>query len=412
LGGYEENKILVNKKFLCFHYKYLNSYNSEVKDQIMWALTNITCENIEFRNILFTSPILERIQVITYNALNHRDLNLLKICSNFLLFSLNYDKVTNEFSDILMKIAFILKDLILNTSGEIYSNSLWALLHIGNIQDKNIPQKLYKKLITKNPDMLIKILSIDFDNLKTELISTIRIIGNLLSIDDEEFIYYVLNFNIFSFFDKILSTEKNKKIKQEIIWATSNIIKQKSKLFIKNLVESNLYNRISQIANDYDPNLKKEAVLFIYEICINTHFNISTELIKKGTFRILTDLLEISSDHQIILNCLEAIDKILASGEFLKTVLKGNTIANKFEAVGGLECLEKFQLHMNIKIYEKAMDIIEKYFQSSYSENMLSLSSKHADINEDRDYEKNTHLMEYEEGRGIKNYSSFNYEMN
>ncbi len=378
-------------------------------------MTNITCENIEFRNTLLLSPILDKIRGITYNALNYNNLNLLKSCSNFLLFSLNHDRLTIDLYDAIMKIATILNSLILNTSGEIFSNSLWALMHLTNIEDTNLARTLYETLMAKNGEVLIKILSIDFDNSKTELVSTIRIIGNLLSLDNEEFIDYVLDFNIFSFFDKVLSTEKNKKIKHEVICATCNLIKEINKLFIKQLVESNLFNRILIIANEYDIKLKKEAVSFIYNICLNTNFNISTELVKKGTFRILIELLEITSDHQIILLSLHSIDKIIASGEFLKSVLKGNTIAKKFEAVGGCECLEKFQMHLNLKIYEKAMEILEKYFHASYGEHMLSsitLSSSKDNIDRNKDYEKFSQGMEYEESSGTNNYSSFNYEMN
>ncbi len=356
---------------LNFHCKFLNSQNEELIDQNIWLLTNIICENKDFRNIIFKTPIIDKICSIIYHYLNYNQTNLIKSSSNFLFYSLNHNSLSKDLNESIGKILPVIIRLILNTSGEIFSNSLWALMHLTSAEDKEyILTLLTSLLMQNNGEVLIKIFSLDFDNHKTELVSAIRIIGNLFSLDNEQFIYNLLDFGIFDFFDKILSTEKNKKIKHEILYAISNIISQNFKSQMKQLVESNLYNRILNICNEFDLKLKKDAIILIYNICTITYFNLSTELVKKGTFRMIIELCENTNDHEIILYSLYSIDKIIASGEFLKSVLKDNTIAKKFEACGGCDCLERFQSNPNIEIYHKSMEILEKYFES-YSDHML-----------------------------------------
>lgn len=371
MGGYEENKLLISEKFLSIHYKFLNSQSIDLLDQIIWLLTNIICENVEFRNIIFKTPIIEKIRNITYNSLNFNQANLLKSTSNFLYYSLNYSSLSKELNESLSKILPIIIRLIMNSKGEIFTNSLWALVHISNAEDKEYIKDLFNKFIFQNNgELFIKILSLDFESSKMELILVIRIFANLLSLEDEEFLNNLLELNILAFFDKTLISEKNKKIKHEILLAISNLIKDSNISQIKQLLESNLYNSILGIANDYDIKLKKDAIILIFTICNLSNFNLSTELVKRGTFRMVIELLENTSDHQIILYCLYSIDRIIATGEFLKSVLKDNTIAKKFEACGGCDCLEKFQSNLNMDIYAKAMEILEKYFET-YSEHML-----------------------------------------
>lgn len=94
-------------------------------------------------------------------------------------------------------------------------------------------------------------------------------------------------------------------------------------------------------------------------------------LVKQDCIKPLCDLLT-SSDSQIVMLCLEALEKILKVGEVCNgghgdgiyqcSQTNVNPHAQLIEEAEGLEKIEGLQCHENIDIYDTAVKILETYW--------------------------------------------------
>ncbi len=82
------------------------------------------------------------------------------------------------------------------------------------------------------------------------------------------------------------------------------------------------------------------------------------DLVKQGTLEALTYLLA-GSDIQILSVILEAVDHILGA----QWEKEENNPVTQFESIGGLKKLEALQLHPNGEIYQKTVNLMDKYYQ-------------------------------------------------
>ena len=88
-------------------------------------------------------------------------------------------------------------------------------------------------------------------------------------------------------------------------------------------------------------------------------------LVSQGCIPPLCDLLTVM-DPKIVQLALTGLENILRFGDqdAAKTDASGNPYANAIEECYGLDKIEFLQSHENMEIYQKAFDIIEKYFSA------------------------------------------------
>jgi hypothetical protein len=87
-------------------------------------------------------------------------------------------------------------------------------------------------------------------------------------------------------------------------------------------------------------------------------------------------LLTAKTDSKIIIVALEAVKHILHAGKSDGSSKFGGSVnpyADMVEDVEGLDRIEMLQEHSNQKVYDKALDIIEKYFSEEENENFGGL---------------------------------------
>ena len=144
---------------------------------------------------------------------------------------------------------------------------------------------------------------------------------------------------------------------------------------MKQVIESNIFHQLILATEDYDFNVKKEAVIAIMNICLSSSLSLSTTLINKGVFRILIELIETKGDNLLVDMALTSIDCLLQTGIAFKSVNGVNAMCKKFAAEGGVSALENLQSHSNNVIYKKGMSILGKYFDSNGDDVKLTESS-------------------------------------
>lgn len=88
-------------------------------------------------------------------------------------------------------------------------------------------------------------------------------------------------------------------------------------------------------------------------------------LVKQGCMKPLCDLL-LCSDPRIVTLCLEGLDNILKVGEADNALSKNGSGVNMYtemiEECDGSEKIENLQSHENNEIYNKAVNMLERYW--------------------------------------------------
>ena len=169
--------------------------------------------------------------------------------------------------------------------------------------------------------------------------------------------------------------------RKEACWAISNVAAGTAAQ-VDRVVQSPLLAAvIDRLAND-EFDVKKEAAWVVANILhsfssepTSTHAaNRAAALVQLGAIPPMVQMLEVN-DAAMQKLMLEAIGTLLAAGELLGKV-KGNTdnpFLVPFDEADGVDKLEALQEHHNEEVYQKAVDLLEKYFgeDGDEDENLL-----------------------------------------
>lgn len=344
-------------------------------------LRNVVSDHVSLRDSFLKSQLMDDILELINISLQAKKISTIKT-SLFLLYDcLKHENINLEdvkLVNSIYKMFPIFENLIFINDDEVFICCLFSLKIISSVEDPTNQLKIQKMFLQNDGEIINLLLAINYNECKFELLETIRILGNLLSVEDNNFIDNLLEYDILKFFKSVFDNEKSKKMRRETIWAISNITGGSYK-HIKTIVDSDLFEEIIKMTSDYDFSTRKEAVYALFNMCVDISLSLGTELVKKGIFEVFIKVIEKNVDNSIIELALESIDKILNTGEPLREIAGFNSMAKKFDEVGGINCLEQLQKHPNQKIYEKTLNILDKYYETKdVDHNVLDLDNQSA----------------------------------
>ena len=117
-----------------------------------------------------------------------------------------------------------------------------------------------------------------------------------------------------------------------------------------------------QMACDDKWEVRREAIWFVANIfTTGTDYHLRS-LVQKEGFSAIATALDVK-DAKIVDVALEATDKILDVG--LKLNLNYSHV---FDEYGGLDKLEELQQHPSEQVYERSVEILDKYFETEEEE--------------------------------------------
>lgn len=333
----------------------LSSPHPEVRDQSAWCLGNVAGDSSDLRDIVLKNggmePLLANIQ-------QPANTPLLRNCTWTLS---NFCRGKPQPSlDIIGSAIPILANLLKNSSDqETIVDATWALSYISDGDDKRI-QAVVSQGVTP---ILVNMLK---SNQNHFVVPALRTLGNIASGNDQQ-TQAVLDAGVLPALVPLIDHTKTN-VRKETCWMISNIaagsFSQMSSLF--NISEL-LPRVIGQLSSSAEWNVRKEAVWVVSNIATSGNENQIMRLVEFGVLPCLCEMLGVG-DPKILMITMEALESILKSGDSSD----GNIYAKVMDEAGGIDGLEKLQEHENIKIYEKAVSIIEKFFgaEDEESENL------------------------------------------
>jgi len=134
--------------------------------------------------------------------------------------------------------------------------------------------------------------------------------------------------------------------------------------------EEKLFPRLVQYMKGPDFELRREAAWGLSNATSSGSGDQIRNLVEEGIIEPMCELLS-SSDPKLIMVALDALDNILKNGEREAKDKTGiNPYTHKVEACGGLDKIESLQMNGNATVYEKAVSVLENYFNAEDDQNV------------------------------------------
>ncbi|KAL8516915.1 hypothetical protein ACS0TY_015240 [Phlomoides rotata] len=259
-----------------------------------------------------------------------------------------------------------LQDLVHSNDEEVLTYACWALSYLSDgindkiqvVIDACVCKRLVELLLHPSPSVLIPAL---------------RTIGNIVTGDDLQTQSIISHDTL----PCLLSLASRRK--PAGLFRTS-LLGIEIKYRCQAVIEADLISPLISQLQTVELDIKKEAawaisnatsggsneqiiIFIIYNFWINQS-NFYLHLVTLNCIKPLCDLL-ICPDARIVTMCLEGLDNYLRVGEAEKGNTGGvNYFAQLIDEADGSKKIENLQTHDNTEIYEKAMRILEAYWQS------------------------------------------------
>jgi importin subunit alpha-1 len=239
-----------------------------------------------------------------------------------------------------------------STVDDITADALWALSYVADGNDERIDAII--RADTEGA-LMKKVVECVKGN-KAQLISpSLRILGNFVS-GTEQQTQAVIDAGALGAAMTTLQSSK-KTLRKEMCWMLSNIAAGTQDQ-ISTLVKTvGVVERLVAFAIDADWETRKEAIWAISNVLTGGSDGQVAHLVGQGAIAAMASVLDIPSEGRMVIVALDAIDNILTVSE-----RKGYSYGLLFDECGGIEKVETLQTHNDQKIYEKAIEILDRYF--------------------------------------------------
>ena len=261
---------------------------------------------------------------------------------------LNYNTLIKPLIYPLIRTFSLIKD-----NENFISESTWLL---GIISDKYIKSR---DEIIQSGIISVIINLIENSNSKYIKLCSLRIIGNMISGNANQ-TQEILNLGVLNVLKKTLFHEKSS-IRKETAWILSNICSGTQKQ-IECIIDNEILELFNKCLKNDIIDVKNEIYWAITNLTIVNNFNYMKKIIDEGIVEIICSLLK-EKNSKILCISLEALGNLLIFGK--KNSVNGrNFIVEKIENCGAEDDLVNLQYHSLDIVYQKALYILENYFDT------------------------------------------------
>lgn len=358
IASTDRTRLIVDCGAVPYLVQQLTSPNADVREQCAWCLGNVAGDGAELRDVVLgcggLSPLIA-------NIAQPASLSLLRNCT-WSLSNFCRGKPQPKIDVIRPAIPALASLLHTSQDADTMVDAAWALSYISDGDNGRIQAVVELGVVP----ILVNMLG---SSRPQSIVPALRTLGNIVSGDDSQ-TQTVINANVLPHLVNLLTNSK-KNIRKEACWMLSNIAAGNMDQVQVIMNTPDLIPRIlTQLSSGSEWDVRKEAAWVVSNIATGGSKAHVRRMVEQGAIRPLCDLLDVGEVRMLQVG-MEAIESILKhAGE--------NDYARLIEECDGIEKLEGLQEHENQEVYEKAVHIIETYFngeEEGESENCAPTNS-------------------------------------
>lgn len=352
-GSGEQTKAVIDAGAIPYFVALLSSPEIDVKEQAVWALGNIAGDSAECRDAVLEAGALPPLLALLQDS---KKLTLIRNAT-WTLSNFCRGKSPQPSWALISQALPTLAKLIYSFDDEVLIDSCWAVSYLSDGPNEKIQAVIEAGL----PRRLVDLLTSKSTSVQTP---ALRSVGNIVTGNDLQ-TQFIINSGALTSLLSLLASPKDS-IRKETCWTISNITAGNSDQ-IQSVIDSNLIPPLIHLLGTSDFKTRKEAC---WAISNATSGGLAKPdqiryLVSQGCIKPLCDILT-TGDNRIIQVALDGLENILKIGDLDKqaTGSSNNEYAIYVEEAGGMELINDCQNSANQSIYEKAFQIIDKYFSA------------------------------------------------
>ncbi|KAM9914090.1 hypothetical protein OXX80_009879 [Metschnikowia pulcherrima] len=349
-GSSDQTRVVVEAGAVPHFVMLLYSQSLEVKEQAIWALGNVAGDCTEYRDYVLENGAMEPV----LSLFNTTKLSLIRTAT-WTLSNLCRGKNPQPSWDLVQQAIPTLAKLIYSVDAETLVDAAWAVSYLSDGPSEAIQAVIDARI----PHRLVELLDHESTLVQTP---TLRAIGNIVTGTDAQ-TQVMINAGVLPHLAPLLNSPKET-LRKEACWTISNITAGNTDQ-IQAVIDANLIPPIIRLLAVGEYKTKKEACWAISNASSGglANPNQIRYLVSQGCIKPLCDLLSVA-DSKIVEVTLDSLVNILKIGDLDREQRQSatNEYAVFIEEAGGMEKIFNCQSNANENIYNKAYQIIEKYF--------------------------------------------------
>ena len=352
-GSSDQVNMIVSKGLIPKIVKFLDSQIEELKCQAIIIIGNLANDSGKIRDTLIKEKGFDKI--ITILSSTNQNI-LIRNCTWAIscFFKVRpippYNLVKKSIKMIARAIVILPRDT------EFLTEAFFMLSYITE-HYKEAVNDLFDLDIIPN---VIKCLDIDVQYIQ---LSCLRVIGNIASGNANQ-TQKLIDWNIFDYLKKTILNQKNM-IRKESAWIISNIAAGTQKQ-IEMIISADFLPILEHVIQVDELEIKTECIWAVCNLTSVEKPEFMKKLFEQNILGIICNCLKMDNGKYLAVS-LEALGNLLAFGK--KNNPEGhNPIVIEFEKMGMCEILEKLQFHPVEVVYNKALKLLETYFETQFME--------------------------------------------
>lgn len=356
-GTSDHTRMVIENGAVPIFVQLLASSSDDVREQAVWALGNIAGDSPQCRDLVLQHHALEPLLgQLKENSKISMLRNATWTLSNFCR-----GKPQPAFEQTRLALPTLAR-LIHTGDEEVLTDACWALSYLSDGTNDKIQEVIQAGVCRRLTELLLH-------NSPSVLVPALRTVGNIVTGDDLQ-TQVIINCTALPCLLNLLQTSHKKSIKKEACWTISNITAGTTEQ-IQAVIENNIIPPLVHLLATAEFDIRKESAWAISNATSGGSHDQIKYLVRAGCIKPLCDLLD-CSDVRIITVALEGLENILKVGDSEKELAGAegqNPYSTMVDEANGLDKIEELQNHSNREIYEKAVNILETFFDVEDGEN-------------------------------------------
>ncbi|KAF8080468.1 hypothetical protein N665_0940s0004 [Sinapis alba] len=348
-GTRKHTKVVVDHGTVPIFIKLLASPDAAVREQVVWGLGNVAGDSTQCRDYVLECgammPLLAQLN-------EHSTLSMIGTVT-WTLSNFCRGKPKPAFEQVSLALPALERLVHFNDDeDEVLADACWSLSFMSDGGEEQIQSVVEACVVPRLVELLLH-------PSPSVLAAALCTIGNIVSGNTQQ-TQCVISCGAIPIIAKLLTQNYKKSIRRDACCTIANITAG-IKEHIQIVIDANLIPSLVHLAQNAEFDIKKEALWAISNATRGGSNDQIKYLVEQSCIKPLCDIL-LCPDTTIISVCLDGLENILKVGEVEKYTKGHMNYSQLIEDAEGLEKIEKLQSNDNIEIYEKAVKILETYW--------------------------------------------------